>query len=196
VTTAVLDQLEDRLAHKAAGPLRRTDSGSVARYEFEFPVPPPPSGPWGGAGPAKAPVVLTVYKRYGRARIQVLTHQLQRAQAQALQQRVAAWRDSRSSSGPIRRPSRKSATPSTPKPPRSPPPPRPSSPDPGRGARPPRRVGAVEPPVSGRRTLWSSWARSSRDRGARRGIAAGQPAGGSRGGLGIRAAISGGSGSR
>jgi hypothetical protein len=34
--------------------------------------------------------VLTVYKRYGRARIQVLTHQLQRAQAQALQQRVAA----------------------------------------------------------------------------------------------------------
>ena len=90
VTTAVLDQLEDRLAHEAAGPLRRTDSGSVARYEFEFPVPPPPSGPWGGAGPATAPVVLTVYKRYGRARIQVLTHQLQRAQAQALQQRVAA----------------------------------------------------------------------------------------------------------
>jgi hypothetical protein len=43
-----------------------------------------------GAGPATAPVVLTVYKRYGRARIQVLTHQLQRAQAQALQQRVAA----------------------------------------------------------------------------------------------------------
>lgn len=90
VTTAVLDQLEDRLAREAAGPLRRTDSGLVARYEFEFPVPPPPSGPWGGAGPATAPVVLTVYKRYGRARIQVLTHQLQRAQAQALQQRVAA----------------------------------------------------------------------------------------------------------
>jgi hypothetical protein len=90
VTTAVLDQLEDRLASEAAGPLRRSDSGSVARYEFEFPVPPPPGGPWARAGPTTAPVVLTVYKRYGRARIQVLTHQLQRAQAQALQQHVAA----------------------------------------------------------------------------------------------------------
>jgi hypothetical protein len=90
VTTAVLDQLEDRLASEAAGPLRRSDSGPVARYEFEFPVPPPPGGPRTGAGPTTAPVVLTVYKRYGRARIQVLTHQLQRAQAQALQQRVAA----------------------------------------------------------------------------------------------------------
>ncbi len=90
VTTAVLDQLEDRLASEAAGPLRRSDSGSVARYEFEFPVPPPPGGPWAGAGPATAPVVLTVYKRYGRVRIQVLTHQLQPAQAQALQQSIAA----------------------------------------------------------------------------------------------------------
>ena len=89
VTTAVLDQLEDRLASEATGPLRRSDSGSVARYEFEFPVP-PPGGPRARAGPATAPVVLTVYKRYGRARIQVLTHQLQRAQAQALQQRIAA----------------------------------------------------------------------------------------------------------
>jgi hypothetical protein len=62
----------------------------VARYEFEFPVPPPPGGPRAGAGPATAPVVLTVYKRDGRARIQVLTHQLQRAQSQALQQRIAA----------------------------------------------------------------------------------------------------------
>jgi hypothetical protein len=89
VTTALLDQLESRLATEATTPIRRSESGSVARYEFGFPVPPLPGGPRGRAGTVTTPVALTVYKRYGRVRIQVLTHDLQRGQAEALQQRIA-----------------------------------------------------------------------------------------------------------
>jgi hypothetical protein len=89
VTTAVLDQLEARLATEAATRIRRSESGSVARYEFEFPVP-PPGRRRGRAGALTAPVALTVYKRYGRVRIQVLTHDLERGQSEALQRRIAA----------------------------------------------------------------------------------------------------------
>jgi hypothetical protein len=91
VTTAALDQLESRLATEAATPVRRTtNSSSVARFEFEFPVPPLNSGRRRPDKAITAPVALTVYKRYGRVRIQVLTHDLQRAQAEALQKRIAA----------------------------------------------------------------------------------------------------------
>jgi hypothetical protein len=91
VTTAVMDQLESRLATEATTPVRRTtNSSSVSRYEFEFPVPPLNSGRRRPDKAITAPVALTVYKRYGRARIQVLTHDLQRAQAEALQKRIAA----------------------------------------------------------------------------------------------------------
>jgi hypothetical protein len=90
VTTAILDQLESRLAAEAATPVRRTgESGSVARLEFEFPVPPLPGAARGRAAQATAPVALTVYKQHRRVRIQVLTHDLERAQADALQQRIA-----------------------------------------------------------------------------------------------------------
>lgn len=89
VTTTLLDQLESRLATEAATPVHRSESSSVARYEFEFPVPPLPGARRRPAGTVTAPVVLTVYKAYGRVRIQVLTHNLQRGQAEALQQRIA-----------------------------------------------------------------------------------------------------------
>lgn len=86
VASTVLDQLESRLATDAASPVRRvTDSGSVRTLEFDFPLP----SPTGGRLAATAPVAVTVYKRYGRARIQVLTHNLDRAQAYAMQQRIA-----------------------------------------------------------------------------------------------------------
>jgi hypothetical protein len=89
ITTAVLDQLESKLAEEAATPVRRTvDSGSVRRLEFDYPVPPLP-GVRGRAKPVTVPVVLTVYKQAGRVRIQVLTHDLERAQTDALQQRIA-----------------------------------------------------------------------------------------------------------
>lgn len=91
VTTAALDQLESRLATEAATPVRRiTNSSSVSRFEFEFPVPPLHSGRRRPDKAMTAPVALTVYKRYGRVRIQVLTHDLQPAQTEALQKRIAA----------------------------------------------------------------------------------------------------------
>ena len=90
VTTAVLDQLESRLATEAATPVRRTtDSSSVSRFEFEFPVPPLHSSHRKSDRSMAVPVALTVYKHYGRVRIQVLTHDLQRTQAEALQKRIA-----------------------------------------------------------------------------------------------------------
>lgn len=90
VTTAVLDQLESRLAAEAAGPVRcTTNSSSVSRFEFDFPVPPSLPDRSGSGKVAVAPIALTVYKRHGRVRIQVLTHDLQPAQAEALQRRIA-----------------------------------------------------------------------------------------------------------
>ena len=90
VTTAVLDQLESRLAAEAASPVRcTTNSSSVSRLEFDFPVSSSHSDRSGSDKVAVAPVALTVYKRYGRVRIQVLTHDLQPTQAKALQKRIA-----------------------------------------------------------------------------------------------------------
>lgn len=83
VTTAVLDQLEERLVQAAGGgPVRRAvDTGSVTKFEFSVPVP--------GQVQA-APVAVTVYKQHKRIRIQVLTHALSRAAAEAVEDRVAA----------------------------------------------------------------------------------------------------------
>jgi hypothetical protein len=88
VTTAVLDQLETRLTAAAAGPVQRTtDTGSVTR--FEFTVTPP-----GLKIPRNAermvPVAVTVYKQQKRIRIQVLTHDLPRPTAEAVEDYVAS----------------------------------------------------------------------------------------------------------
>lgn len=89
VTTAVLDQLEARLAAGADGPVRRSvDTASVAKLELTLAVPAVPGAP--RSGPRTAPVAVTVYKAHRRARIQVLTHDLTRPQAEALEDRVAA----------------------------------------------------------------------------------------------------------
>lgn len=87
ITTTLLDQLEYRLAAEARTTVRRTtDSNSVAKFEFDFPVPPLPN-----SHPLPAvPVALTVYKPYGRVRIQILTHALERAQVEAIQNHIAA----------------------------------------------------------------------------------------------------------
>lgn len=82
VTTAVLDRLEARLAAVAAGPVvRAVDSASVATFETSVALP--------GAG-RPVPVAVTVYKRHKRVRIQVLTHELTRAEAEAAEELVAA----------------------------------------------------------------------------------------------------------
>jgi len=79
VTAAVMDTMEERLAGKAASPIKRvTDTGSVARLEFSMPA----------AGKV-VPVAVTVFKKVGRVRIQVLTHDLTRPDAEQLEEELA-----------------------------------------------------------------------------------------------------------
>lgn len=80
ITTGVLDALTDNVARVALGrPRLAADSRSAAVLELEV------------AGPRRAPVPvrLTVYKRQQRVRIQVLTHDVNRAEAERIEQRVA-----------------------------------------------------------------------------------------------------------
>jgi hypothetical protein len=89
VTTVVLDQLEQRLATVAAdGRVNRvTDSGSTAVFALDVPVPRLPGQP--APTVATAPVAVTVFKTQKRVRIQVRTHAVTPAQAEAIQDRLA-----------------------------------------------------------------------------------------------------------
>ena len=63
----------------AAAPVRRTvDSASAAGFETTVRF-----------GGREVPVAVTVYKKYKRVRIQVLTHELSRAEAEAVEDLVA-----------------------------------------------------------------------------------------------------------
>lgn len=88
ITTTVLDQLEARLSAAADSPVRRTiDTGSATKFEFTVP------GPSARAAlhlPAAVPVAVTVYKQHRRARIQILTHALDKATCEAVEDHVAA----------------------------------------------------------------------------------------------------------
>lgn len=87
VTTLVLDQMEERLSRVTLGPPERVvDSASVARFDAQVACPPVPGG--GRAGRPIA-VSVTVYKKYKRVRIQVMTHDLTRAEAEAVEDLVA-----------------------------------------------------------------------------------------------------------
>jgi hypothetical protein len=75
ITTAVLDEMESRLSTVASAPIRRTvDSASAAAFETSV---------------RGVPVAVTVYKKYKRVRIQVLTHDISRADAEALENLIA-----------------------------------------------------------------------------------------------------------
>lgn len=88
VTSLVLDQMEARLGTVATGPIRRTvDSASVATMETTVTVP--------GTRDKRVPVAVTVYKKHKRVRIQVLTHDVSRAEAEAVEDAVAAALDLR-----------------------------------------------------------------------------------------------------
>jgi SpoVK/Ycf46/Vps4 family AAA+-type ATPase len=79
VTAATVDELEERLEGATSEPVERAaDTESVTLWNATFEV----------AGKA-APVAITVYKRWGRARIQVLTHELSREQVEELEDRIA-----------------------------------------------------------------------------------------------------------
>jgi len=79
VTAATVDELEDRLEETASEPVERAaDTESVTVWNATFRV-----------GRDAAPVAITVYKQWGRVRIQVLTHDLNREQVGELQNRIA-----------------------------------------------------------------------------------------------------------
>ena len=79
ISAASLDQVEEQLADKATGGVKRvSDTESVARFELTVDL----SG-------KKAPVAVTVYKEHGRARIQVLTHELSPEEVEGLEDELA-----------------------------------------------------------------------------------------------------------
>jgi len=85
VTTMVLDHLEAKLATIASEPVSRpVDSASVAKFETSVAVPAP-----NAALGRPIPVTVTIYKKHKRVRIQVMTHELTRAEAEAVEDLIA-----------------------------------------------------------------------------------------------------------
>jgi hypothetical protein len=83
LTTVMLDQMESQLASVAGAPVSRpVNSDSVAVFETEVEIP-------RTFGHRSIPVRVTVYKKYKRVRIQVLTHDLTRAEAEAVEDLIA-----------------------------------------------------------------------------------------------------------
>ena len=79
ITAASVDQVEEQLADKAAGEVKRvSDTESVARFELTVEV-----------GNKTAPVAVTLYKEHSRARIQILTHELTPEEAERLEDELA-----------------------------------------------------------------------------------------------------------
>ena len=79
LTAASVDDIEEQLAEKAEGEVQRvSDTESVARFELTVDV-----------DGKKAPVAVTLYKEHGRARIQILTHELTPEEAERLEDELA-----------------------------------------------------------------------------------------------------------
>lgn len=88
ITTAVLDELERKLQAVSDGPVTRTvDSDSVATYETTVIAPSVPGEKQAAGKPV--PVRVSVYKKHKRVRIQVMTHDLTRAEAEAVENLIA-----------------------------------------------------------------------------------------------------------
>ena len=83
LTAAMLDQMEAQLVSVAAAPVSRpVDSDSVAVFETEVEIPK-------RLRHRSVPVRVTVYKKHKRVRIQVMTHDLTRAEAEAVEDLIA-----------------------------------------------------------------------------------------------------------
>jgi len=85
VTTTLLDQMESQLEAIASAPVARSvNSESVTVFETEVEIP-----HQHGFGRRSVPVRVTVYKKHKRVRIQVMTHDLTRAEAEAVEDLIA-----------------------------------------------------------------------------------------------------------
>jgi hypothetical protein len=79
VASATVDELEERLKGATSEPVERAaDTESATVWDASFQV-----------GGKAAPVRITVYKQWGRVRIQLLTHELSREQVEELENRIA-----------------------------------------------------------------------------------------------------------
>lgn len=89
ITTAVLDHMQSRLDAVAMAPVTRAvDSESVTRFDAVVACPQVPGRDSGRAG-RPIPVSVTVYKKHKRVRIQVMTHDLSRDEAEAIENMLA-----------------------------------------------------------------------------------------------------------
>lgn len=89
ITAAVLDRMEEQLSSVAEGPVGRpVDTESAVVYEANVVAPEVPDAQKVAAGSA-VPVRVTVYKKHRRVRIQVMTHDISRAEAEALEDKIA-----------------------------------------------------------------------------------------------------------
>lgn len=83
ITQAVIDSMAGALDDVAEGDVKvAADTSTMARFELEIEVP--------GSSAESTPVVVTVYKQQGRARIQLMSHDLTREQIREIQRRIAA----------------------------------------------------------------------------------------------------------
>jgi hypothetical protein len=79
LVSTLVDEMESRLSEAAGGRLTRaTDTESVTKWNLEARI-----------GKKNVPVDVTFYKQHGRARIQILTHQLSREEVEALEDLIA-----------------------------------------------------------------------------------------------------------
>lgn len=88
VAGSVVDTVRNALSQVAVGPVRVVDDNNehTQRIELDVPVPPlPAEREKPGPRPAAVPVAVTVYPRYKRVRVQVLTHEVDRREAEAVQ---------------------------------------------------------------------------------------------------------------
>lgn len=89
ITAAVLDKMDEQLSDIAEGPVKRTvDTESTVVYEADVKAPEVPGAQKIAAG-KPVPVRVTVYKKHKRVRIQVMTHDISRDEAEALENKIA-----------------------------------------------------------------------------------------------------------
>jgi hypothetical protein len=89
ITAAVLERMQQQLEEVAATPVRRAvDTDSTAVYETTVSTPEVPGAQKVAAG-KQVPVRVTVYKKHRRVRVQVMTHEISRAEAEAVEDKLA-----------------------------------------------------------------------------------------------------------
>jgi hypothetical protein len=79
VSAGAVDKMAEDLGKVAEGPLRKlAETESVVKWELEVRL-----------GRQLVPVAVTVYKEHGRVRIQILTHELSKKEAEELEDKLA-----------------------------------------------------------------------------------------------------------